>query len=117
MTEANPFGEVSAPLGMRPPELTVPQLIEMLQKFVQQHEGDPRLNLPVTVLQYESYRRVYGVELIDVTDECDHCEDIRCAYGGPRYTEAPVMDEDLEAAGFAKEGLHWQIVLQYHEVH
>lgn len=98
-------------------QLTVHQLAEKLMQFIREHEGDPRLNQPVVVTQYEQWQPVYDIELVDTTDECDRCDDPRCPYGGPRYGEAPTEEGDLEAAGFVEEGLHWQVVIQYHEAY
>lgn len=97
-------------------ELTIDELIDLLVKFRDEHKGDERLQLPVTVNQYDYFRRVYGIEFVDVTDGCGRCQDERCIYGGPKSTEAPVDDDEAKAAGFEFEGLHWVLELKYHEV-
>lgn len=97
-------------------ELTIDELIDLLVKFKDEHKGDERLQLPVTVNQYEWYRRVYGIQFADVTDGCDGCKDDRCVYGGPKHRDAPADDDEAKAAGFQFEGVHWELELQYHEV-
>lgn len=97
-------------------KFTVHQLVEELMKFIKEHEGDARLNQPVTVMQYEEPRNVHGIKLVDVTDGCGGCDDDRCAYGGPKQEECPINDLEAEVAGFVLEGLHWAVVIEYDEV-